>query len=138
MAWYTVEEYAKLEGVTIQGVYKRIQKSKVKTMRGEHGQNLVWLDLKQSTESMPIKEANALVDESVNTQIETIKAFFESLVKEIKIAKDNEIETLKESIETMKGHYNKVEMLKDKQIEELKTEIERLKGKGFLKRLFGE
>lgn len=144
MAWYTVEEYAKLTGITIQGVYKRIKTERVKTMKGEGAQILVWKDTKNPEPPIIISDNTTFTENQVNTQIETIKDFFESLVNEIKLSKENELNSMKREIETIKQHQERIEKMKDSTIDEqkkeiqwLREEIEKIKSKGFLKKLFG-
>ncbi|MDH5679949.1 MAG: hypothetical protein OEZ36_00060 [Spirochaetota bacterium] len=137
MAWYTVEEYAKLENISVQGVYKRIKNEKVNTLKGESGQILVQKDSKQDIPHIIYNETPDLNEGSINSQIETIKDFFESLISEIKLSKENEIKTILESKEQLKDNYERLLASKDSELVRMKDELDKLKGKGFFKRLFG-
>jgi len=50
MKWITVSEMAKIEGLTIQAIYKRIREGRIKSER-KFGKLVVWLGREQVQEA---------------------------------------------------------------------------------------
>ena len=137
MAWLSVDEYAKLKGLSSTAIYKQIKQDKLVIKKGEHNRTMIQTDLEQNKQQTVISGIDDITKHEQSEQLESLKEFVGSLISEFKTSKDNEIRTLKDS-------YERILTVKEEQIEaqkselvEIKIQLEKIKDQGFLKRLLG-
>ena len=152
MAWVSVDEFAKLNGLTIQAVYKRIKLNRLDIMKDEKGNTLVLYDLQNVQELTKPNDNESKSNQYAFTDIEEIKGLLNTFISQVKSINKENLTGLTDSLTT--GLVKMIETEKDKQLtiinqknEEILTlkneEIARLraelekKDKGLFKRLFG-
>lgn len=153
MSYMTVDEYAKLKGVSKQAIYKQIKLGKLRTITDTSNRTLIEYIVENESENYTIiddeSSTTPINNDNATDQLDVIKGFLsglleqysqrtEVLVSKLEESQRKEVAIIKESYAKMESMQNDRISQQKEEIDKLKQEIERLTNRsGLFKKLFG-
>lgn len=140
MAWLSVQEYAKLKGITIQAVYKQIKLSKLITKEGEQGKTFVQTDIQSDYENTKTGSTVEFIENSESKDMHKVQEFIMGLVTQLRSQYEDQLNQLENSknneFKILNLKNEEILKMKDEEILRLKDEVKDLKNRGLIKRIF--